>query len=54
MKIQGRRSGANVTDTKASTAFRKNIDWYEVDGSDIKVCIIPDDLFRKVLAGGEP
>jgi putative transposase len=24
-----------------------------VDGSDIKVCIIPDDASRKVLAGGE-
>ena len=30
-----------------------HIDWYEVDGSDIKVCIILDDASRKVLAGGE-
>jgi putative transposase len=30
-----------------------HIDWFEVDGSDIKVCIILDDASRKVLAGGE-
>jgi transposase InsO family protein len=30
-----------------------HIDWHEVDGSDIKVCIILDDASRKVLAGGE-
>ena len=30
-----------------------HIDWYEVDGSDIKFCIILDDASRKVLAGGE-
>jgi putative transposase len=30
-----------------------HIDWYEVDGTDIKVCIILDDASRKVLAGGE-
>jgi len=30
-----------------------HIDWYEVDGSDIKVCIILDDASRKILAGGE-
>jgi len=30
-----------------------HIDWYEVDDSDIKVCIILDDASRKVIAGGE-
>jgi putative transposase len=30
-----------------------HIDWYEVEESDIKVCIILDDASRKVLAGGE-
>jgi transposase InsO family protein len=27
-----------------------HIDWYEADGSDIKVCIILDDASRKVLS----
>jgi putative transposase len=31
----------------------EHIDWYEEDGSDIKVCIILDDASIKVLAGGE-
>lgn len=30
-----------------------HIDWYEVEGSDIKVCIILDDASRKVLGGDE-
>jgi putative transposase len=30
-----------------------HIDWYEVDESNIKLCIILDDASRKVLAGGE-
>ncbi len=30
-----------------------HIDWGEVDGTDIKVCIILDDASRKILAGGE-
>jgi putative transposase len=30
-----------------------HIDWHEMDGHDIKVCIILDDASRKVLAGGE-
>ena len=28
-------------------------DWHEVDGTDIKVCVILDDASRMVLAGGE-
>lgn len=31
----------------------EHVDWSEVDGTDIKVCIILDDTSRKVLAGGE-
>jgi transposase InsO family protein len=30
-----------------------HIDWHEVDGTGIKVCVILDDASRMVLAGGE-
>lgn len=30
-----------------------HIDWHEVDGTGIKVCIVLDDASRMVLAGGE-
>lgn len=29
------------------------IDWHELNGSDIKVCVILDDASRMILAGGE-
>jgi transposase InsO family protein len=31
----------------------RHIDWHEVDGTGIKVCVILDDASRMVLAGGE-
>jgi len=30
-----------------------HIDWHEWDGTGIEVCVVLDDAFRMVLAGGE-
>jgi putative transposase len=30
-----------------------HIDWHERDGTGIKVCVVWNDVFRMVLAGGE-